>query len=356
VRVSRSAEEIHVFDSGPAMRKTHAPARKDCLFFSVGEASGGAKTLFSRHFRLGMLPAGEFRNARPSDGAFSRLDRRKSMKRFSWLYLGALTGALVCLAPPASRADEYDKKTVVTIDQRTEVPGIVLEPGTYVIKLLNSSSNRHIAEIMNERMDHLYALTFTVAAEKITRTGKTVLTFYEGSNDRPPALRKWFWPGDTIGQEFVYPKDQAARIAAATKEKVPEGDLPTIAQSGQSLTPDNAKQLSSDVTEQKAPEASLDARAAEPPSPEPARSSESSVSVIAQKTPPPAPQQRADEERTPDSVVAASSDTPPETASSTSPDTTLPQTASYAPLIGIIGIVSFTLALSVAAIRRQRSL
>jgi len=71
------------------------------------------------------------------------------MKRFSLLYLGALTGALVCLAPPASKADEYDKKTVVTIDQRTEVPGIVLEPGTYVIKLLNSSSNRHIAEIMN---------------------------------------------------------------------------------------------------------------------------------------------------------------------------------------------------------------
>jgi len=281
------------------------------------------------------------------------------MKRFSLLYLGALTGALVCLAPPASKADEYDKKTVVTIDQRTEVPGIVLEPGTYVIKLLNSSSNRHIAEIMNERMDHLYALTFTVAAEKVTRTGKTVLTFYEGSNGRPPALRKWFWPGDTIGQEFVYPKDQAARISAATKEKVPEGNLPTVAQSGQSLTPDNAKGLSSEVTEQKAPQVSLDARAAEPPSPPPAASSESPVTVIAQNTPPPPqpqPQpQRTDETRTSDSAVAPTSNTPPQTASNTSSDTSLPQTASYAPLIGAIGIASFTLALTVAAIRRQRS-
>ena len=101
------------------------------------------------------------------------------MKHFSLLYLGALTGILVCLAPPASKADEYDKKTVVTISQPTEVPGIVLEPGTYVIKLLNSSSNRHIAEIMNEKMDHLYALTFTVAAERLQPVGKTVLTFYE---------------------------------------------------------------------------------------------------------------------------------------------------------------------------------
>jgi len=279
------------------------------------------------------------------------------MKRFSLLYLGALTGALVCLAPPASKADEHDKKTVVTIDQRTEVPGIVLEPGTYVIKLLNSSSNRHIAEIMSERMDHLYALTFTVAAEKVTPTGKPVLTFYEGSNGRPPALRKWFWPGDTIGQEFVYPKDQAARIAAATKQKVPEGNLPTVAQSGQSLTPDNAKGLPSEITEQKAPQVSLDAHVAEPPSSPPARSTESSVSVIAQNTPPPQQQQqqRADEARTADSAVAPSSNTPLQTAPSTSSDTTLPQTASYLPLIGAVGIASFTLALTVAAIRRQRS-
>lgn len=113
-----------------------------------------------------------------------------------------------------------------------------------MIKLLNSSSNRHIAEIMNEKMDHLYALTFTVAAEKIKPSGKTVLTFYEGSKDRPQAIRRWFWPGDTDGQEFVYPKNQSEEISARTKERVPEGDLPTVAESGQSLIPDNAKGLS----------------------------------------------------------------------------------------------------------------
>ena len=87
---------------------------------------------------------------------------------------------------------------------------MVVQPGTYVIKLLNSSSNWHIAEILNEKMDHLYALTFTVAAEKVQQTGRTVLTFYEGNGGRPQAMKKWFWPGDTIGQEFVDPKNQAA--------------------------------------------------------------------------------------------------------------------------------------------------
>jgi hypothetical protein len=107
--------------------------------------------------------------------------------------------------------------------------------------LLNSSSNRHIAEIFNEKMNHLYALTFTVAAEKVEQKGKTVMTFYEGSQGRPQAIRKWFWPGDTNGQEFVYPKNQAAEIEARTKHKVPEGDLPTAKEAGESLTPDNAK-------------------------------------------------------------------------------------------------------------------
>ena len=169
------------------------------------------------------------------------------MKRFSLFQAGALAAVLVSFAPLTALADDYDKKTIVTLDQPTEVPGIVLEPGKYVIKLLNSSSNRHIAEIMNERMDHLYALTFTVAAEKTEQSGKTVLTFYEGSQDHPQAMRKWFWPGDTIGQQFVYPKEQAAEIKGRTKQRVPEGDLPTVAESGQSLTPDNAKDHHSDT-------------------------------------------------------------------------------------------------------------
>lgn len=168
------------------------------------------------------------------------------MKRFSLLHIGALAAVVMSLASITIRADDYDKKTIITLDQPTEVPGIVLQPGKYVIKLVNSSSDRHIAAIMNEKMDHLYALTFTAAAAKVQQTGKTVLTFYEGTQGRPQAIRKWFWPGEKDGQEFLYPKNQAAEISARTKERVPEGELPTVKESGQTLTPDNAKSRSSD--------------------------------------------------------------------------------------------------------------
>ena len=163
------------------------------------------------------------------------------MKGVSLLQAGIVTALVACLTPLAVHADDYDKKTIINLDQPTEVPGIVLQPGQYVLKLLNSSSNRHIVEIMNVKMDHLYALTFTAAAAKVQRKGKTVVTFYEGAQGRPQALRSWFWPGETDGQEFLYPKSQAAEISARTKEKVPEGDLPTVKESGQTLVPDNAK-------------------------------------------------------------------------------------------------------------------
>jgi hypothetical protein len=266
------------------------------------------------------------------------------MKRFSLLQMGVLTAVLVSLAPPPTLADEYDKKTVVTFNQPTEVPGIVLQPGKYVIKLLNSSSNRHIAEIMNERMDHLYALTFTAAAERIDRADKTILTFYEGKNGQPSAVRQWFWPGDTIGQEFLYPKDQAAKIAANTSQKVAEGALPSVAESGQSLTPDNTSGSTLQGRDESKPAAApFTANAAEPaPAAAPV--------VIAQNTPPPPPSQTSRVADTSQSNSAAvSSDTD-------SSDKTLPQTGSYLPLIGAIGIISLAAAILIASVRRYHSL
>jgi hypothetical protein len=61
-----------------------------------------------------------------------------------------------------------------------EVPGIVLASGTYASSCSILHRTATSPKIMNEKMNHLYALMLTVAAEKVERKGKTVLTFYEG--------------------------------------------------------------------------------------------------------------------------------------------------------------------------------
>lgn len=53
--------------------------------------------------------------------------------------VGALPAAYV-------RADEEDKKTVVTFNEPIQVLGTVLPAGTYVFKLADSQSDRHIVQ------------------------------------------------------------------------------------------------------------------------------------------------------------------------------------------------------------------
>jgi len=120
-------------------------------------------------------------------------------------------------------ADEWTKRTVVTLDNQVLVAGVpvvTLEPGKYVFKLLNSESDRHIVQIFNEREDHLFTTVLAIANYKLEPKDKSEFIFWETPAGNPPALHAWFFPGDTWGQEFVYPKGLAAKIAKETGEKV----------------------------------------------------------------------------------------------------------------------------------------
>ena len=58
----------------------------------------------------------------------------------------ALLGAMLA---PGVRADEWNKKTVMTFSQPVEIPGQILPAGTYTFKLVDSASDRHIVQFFN---------------------------------------------------------------------------------------------------------------------------------------------------------------------------------------------------------------
>src|SRR5258705_10194572 len=86
-----------------------------------------------------------------------------------------------------------------------------------VMKLVDSSSDRHIVQFMNERGNHVYAAAQAINAYRKNISDKTVITFYEARAGRPEPMRTWFYPGDEFGQEFVYPKQHLLEIAAETR-------------------------------------------------------------------------------------------------------------------------------------------
>jgi hypothetical protein len=214
----------------------------------------------------------------------------------------ASVGLLGVALAPGARADEWDKMTVMTVNEPIQVPNKVLPAGTYVVKLLNSPSDRHIVQIFDKDQKHLQTTILAIPNYRIQPTGKTVFTFWETPPGQPKALRAWFYPGDNFGQEFAYPKSAAAQIAAVAHEPVPTTEATQPAELPQA-----------EITQTQ---------------PEPQQE-------VAQNTPPPAPQQAAPA---------------PEPAPAPAPQE-LPKTASPYPLIGLAGIFSLGLFALVRAFR-----
>lgn len=134
---------------------------------------------------------------------------------------GAAGVVVLVLTSSLALASVNDKKTILTVKETIEVPGAVLPPGEYVVKLVDSQSNRHIVRFFNMDEDEVLSTVIAIPNSRLKATGKTEFSWYETPAGQPPALRAWFYPGDTLGQEFAYPEGRAVELSKATNQEVP---------------------------------------------------------------------------------------------------------------------------------------
>jgi len=165
-----------------------------------------------------------------------------------------------------ARADEWNKKTVLTVSDTVQVTDTVLPPGQYVLKLLDSQSNRHVVQIFNGDESHIIDTVLAVPAQRLEPTGNSDFTFWETPAGSARALRRWYYPGDNFGQEFPYPKhlQQVAMLitpapvaapAPAVVEPTPEAapvETPTQPEAVQTPEP-TAQQQPVEVAQNSAP-------------------------------------------------------------------------------------------------------
>ena len=84
---------------------------------------------------------------------------------------------------PAVKADDWNRKTVITFSDPVEIPGVhlagwgVLPAGTYVFKILDSPSDRHIVQIFSKDEKTVYATILAIPNYRLKATDKTVMTF-----------------------------------------------------------------------------------------------------------------------------------------------------------------------------------
>jgi hypothetical protein len=134
-----------------------------------------------------------------------------------------LLAACAVLFAGALFADEITKRSILTVNEPvivSGVPVVTLEPGTYSIRVLTHEHSRNIVQIFNERGDKLYTTVLAIPNYRLNTKNEPELRFWETPSGNPIALRAWFPSGENWGQEFVYPKGLAAKIARETGEPV----------------------------------------------------------------------------------------------------------------------------------------
>jgi hypothetical protein len=155
----------------------------------------------------------------------------KLLRASTTVFYAALIGAAFSTSV---KADDWNNKTTVTFSGPVEIPGVHLQgygtlpAGTYVFKLLDSKSDRHIVQIFSQDEKTVYATILAIPNFRLQATDKTVITFSERPAGEPEALRAWFYPGKQWGDEFVYPKSRAMEIAKTNNTPVlyTEAEIP----------------------------------------------------------------------------------------------------------------------------------
>jgi hypothetical protein len=233
----------------------------------------------------------------------------ESLMRYVKSTMIAALATVVLTAGVATAQDmNTNRTTQVTFSAPVQVPGMTLQAGTYTFRLADPRSDNHIIQILDSNGEKLITTVIAMPARRVHVTEDNVITFREAVASAPQALRFWYYPDDSVGHEFAYPKDQALLIAKANNEAV-------LAINSSST--DLSSVASSDITRVEA------------------------EAVVEQPTPQPVVEQPAVTEQPAAERERAAVGT----------SGRLPKTASELPLVGLIGLLAFGGALFVRALR-----
>jgi hypothetical protein len=247
------------------------------------------------------------------------------MKRFTSIAAAVFTAAFLTAATTASAQDSnVNQRTYLTFSGPVQMPGVTLPAGKYVFRLADTALH-NVMQVFDSEEKHIIGQWFFVPANRTSEeqsqaNGKPVVMFREMPEGITPAVHFFFYPTDLTGKEFIYPKDQALKIAAATHETVLATDT-DINKGGEAhvfrVEPNGAEAQAAAPAEPAAPTASLNSQADtnnSPASGPPAYSAPPKPTGTSGQTEAPAPRQQASAE--------------------------LPKTASPLPLIAVFGLLA----------------
>jgi hypothetical protein len=277
------------------------------------------------------------------------------------LRLACAVATLAALPVAALAQGPRDQRTYFTFSQSVDLPGKTLAAGTYVFRLVDSPSNRHIVQIVSEDGKDVQATLMTIPARRMDPPEDPEIRFMETAAAAPSAIKTWWYPGNTTGHEFIYPRKQAEQLAARTKTAVLTTAPGVIEGSGMPKETDKLSRVDEagkDVPlDENAKPAEVTGRT------QTGRTSETTAAARTQPQPDPARTQPAPTTRTqPDPAAQPATRAQQDPAARTQPGQPadpddrdeLPATAGSTPLVALVGFASLLFAAAVRGSTRFR--
>ncbi len=122
----------------------------------------------------------------------------KSIRVFTVVSLGLLTGLL---ANPL-KADDFNRETIVSINQPMQVGDVVLQPGKYDFQLVRTQTAENVVCIREAGNYHLVATVSGSPAYRAYRHVNTDLVLYPSRPGQVAALKTWYFDGESFGIRF----------------------------------------------------------------------------------------------------------------------------------------------------------
>lgn len=125
---------------------------------------------------------------------------------------------LLALISVPAVAQPLDKRVTFNFSGPVTLPGVTLPPGSYLFRV--PTPNRNIVQVLSADGTKIYGTFFAIGAHRKVRPEQPEVRFMETRSSMPHAIRTWWYPADSTGFEFIYPKEQARVLAKGVGESV----------------------------------------------------------------------------------------------------------------------------------------
>jgi hypothetical protein len=145
------------------------------------------------------------------------IEKESNMNVYRKITLAVLVAIAALIVIPNAHAQISQEKLTVKFSGPVEIPGQVLPGGVYIFEALE---NGHVARIVSADGTHVYATLFTMPDQVTDPLDEPAVILGENPNGGPQRVNAWFYPGDSVGNQFIYEKTGSGKHLASTMGSV----------------------------------------------------------------------------------------------------------------------------------------